>query len=52
MWYKKIIKAVFRNIDNLKDLKKLKIKKRRAENTRFIKFIKTSVDFKVIPDLN
>ena len=51
-WYKKIIKAVFYSIDNSKDLKKLKAEKRRAENTRFTGFVKTSVNFKVIPDFN
>ena len=52
MWYKKIIKAVFYNIDNLKELKKLKTEKRRVKNTRFTGFIKTSVNFKIIPDFN
>ena len=47
-----MIKAVSRGIDNLKELKKLKAEKRRAENTRFTGFIKTSVNFKVIPDFN
>ena len=52
MWYKKIIKTVFRGIDNLKDLEKLKAEKRQAENMRFTGFIKMSVNFKVVPDFN
>ena len=47
-----MIKAVFYGIDNLEELKKLKVKKRRAENVYFMGFIKTLVDLKVIPDLN
>ena len=49
---KKIIKTVFYNIDNLKNLKKLKTEKRRVKNTRLTGFIKTSVNFKIIPDFN
>ena len=47
-----MIKAVFRGIDNLKDLEKLKAEKRRVKNTRFIRFIKALINFKVIPDFN
>ena len=36
----------------LKKLEKLKEEERRAENARFIGFIKTLIDFKVIPDFN
>ena len=47
-----MIKAVFYNIDNLKELEKLKAEERRAVNTRFTGFIKALVNFKVIPDFN
>ena len=52
MWYKKIIKAVFRNIDNLENLKKLKTEKRRVKNTCLTGFIKTLINFKVILNFN
>ena len=52
MWYKKIIKAVFYNIDNLKELEKLKAEKCRVKNARFTGFIKALINFKVIPDFN
>ena len=52
MWYKKIIKAVNRGIDNLAELEKLEKKKRRTENVYFKGFIKTLINFAVISEFN
>ena len=43
---------VRRNFRFLKELKRLKEEKRRAENTRSTGFAKTSVNLKVVPDFN